>query len=106
MLLWYSQQSRVTETPSMTFVDGPSTHRGGEATLQRPPSARVGHWLFHVSVAVAVVAGLVYVSFICGMGPYAGFGAHPTTSRVELALQNGLLNIPVVSVAWMSPQGA
>ncbi len=59
MVLWYSQHARVTATPSMTFVDGPSTQTGEEATEQRPPAASVGHWLFHVSVKVASAVGLV-----------------------------------------------
>ena len=55
MLLWYSQHARVTGTPSITFVEGPSTHRGGEATLHRLPLARLGHCLFQVSDAVTGV---------------------------------------------------
>ena len=87
IVLWYCQQSRVMETPSMILVAGPSTHTGALATEHRLSPARLGHWLFQVSAAVNVVAGRVYESRICGIGPYAGFGAQPTTARVELARQ-------------------
>ena len=59
IVLWYSQQARVTETPSMILADGPSTQTGEEATEQRPPAPRVGHWLFHVSVKAESAVALV-----------------------------------------------
>jgi hypothetical protein len=43
MLLAYSQHDRVTEMPSITRVEGPSTHTGAVAMEHRPPAERVGH---------------------------------------------------------------
>ena len=59
IVLWYSQQGRVTATPSITLVEGPSTHNGALATEQRPPAARVGHSLFQASANVAAAVAFV-----------------------------------------------
>ena len=59
MVLRYSQQSRVTATPSTTLVAGPSVQTAGVVVVQRLPASRVGHWSSQRSVSVTVVAGRV-----------------------------------------------
>jgi hypothetical protein len=59
IVLWYSQHARVTATPSMTFVDGPSTQTGAEATEHRPSGGEAGALAVPGVVAVKVAGRLV-----------------------------------------------
>ena len=59
MVLRYSQQSRVTATPSTTLVAGPSVQTAGVVVVQRPPASRVGHWSSQRSVVVTAVVARV-----------------------------------------------
>ena len=59
IVLVYSQQSRYTETPSITLVAGPSEQTAAVLTVQRPPAASAGHWSSQRSVAVTAVVGRV-----------------------------------------------
>ena len=56
IVLRYSQQSRVTGTPSITLVEGPSTQIAAESSVQRPPLDMPEHWSSHRSVAVVVAS--------------------------------------------------